>query len=256
MKEIAVKGLAAACNCLSRCCMWEPPDGQATGLQSTTWANYQAPPHRAPTRAPPAAAKSWLPGTLHHFSSTESPVRGPFPAATAAPRSTQAGLGLLNPSPGQPPTTSNRPHIRREQRGSPVQLAQGGCSPKPLVPTQPQDPSARTPALQLHVARVHTCLRPCASPRVDLLRPSTSAAHAPPALCAQLQTCHQDKRHEPVTPNEPRAGARHVSALHDTCHRPPKHPSHHSHHTTCTPAHISPRRAERPRRHPPGLRAR
>ena len=192
----------------------------------------------------------------HHFSSTESPVRAPFPEATAAPRSIQAGLGLLNPSPGQPPTTSNRPHIRREQRGSPVQLAQGGCSPKPLVPTQPQDPSARTPAPQLHVARVHTCLRPCASPRVDLLSPSTSAAHVPPALCAQLQTCHQDKRHEPETPNGPRAGARHVSALHDTCPRPPKRLSHHQHHTTCAPAHISPRRAARPRRHPPGLRAR
>ena len=194
MKEIAVKGLAAACNCLSRCCMWEPPDGQATGLQSTTWANYQAPPHRAPTRAPPAAAKSWLPGTLHHFSSTESPVRGPFPAATAAPRSTQAGLGLLNPSPGQPPTTSNRPHIRREQRGSPVQLAQGGCSPKPLVPTQPQDPSVRTPALQLHVARVHTCLRPCASPRVDLLRPSTSADHAGPLRATENLPSRQTTR--------------------------------------------------------------
>ena len=126
-----------------------------------------------------------------------------------------------------------------------MQLAQGGCSPKPLVPTQLQDPSVRTPAPQLHVARVHTCLRPCASPRVDLLRPSTSAAHAPPALCAQLQTCHQDKRHEPETPNGPRAGARRVSALHGTCHRPPTHPSHHSHHTTCIPAHISPRRAER-----------
>ena len=130
----------------------------------------------------------------HHFSSTESPVRAPFPAATAAPRSIQAGLGLLNPSPGQPPTTSNRPHIRREQRGSPVQLAQGGCSPKPLVPTQPQDPSARTPALQLHVARVHTCLRPCASSRVDLLRPSTSPAHAGPLRATENLPSRQTTR--------------------------------------------------------------
>ena len=86
---------------------------------------------------------------------------------------------MLNPSPGQPPTASSRPHIRREQRGSPVQLAQGGCLPKPLVPTQPQDPTARAPALRRHEALVHTCVRPCASARVDLLSPSNSAAHAP-----------------------------------------------------------------------------
>ena len=182
----------------------------------------------------------------HHFSSTESPVRAPFPEATAAPRPIQARVSLPNPSHGQPPATSNCPCIRRGQRGSPVQLAHGVVAATPPAPIQPQDPAARAPALGRHEARVRTCVRPCARTRVDLWCPSTSAAHVPPALCAQLQTCHQDKRHEPETPNGPRAGARHVSALHDTCPRPPKRLSHHQHHTTCAPAHISPRRAARP----------
>jgi len=181
-----------------------------------------------------AAVKSWLSGTIYYYPSTESPVRAPLPEATAAPRSIQAGLGLPNPSPGQPPTTGNRPHIRREQRGSPVQLAQGGCSPKPLVPTQPQDPATRAPVLRRHEALAHTCVRPCACARVDLLGPSTSAAHAPPALCA---TANLPSRQTTRARNPKWAQSGRPARLRAARHLPPDHPSTPATTSTTQPAH-------------------
>ena len=123
----------------SGCLFTGSRNGSTRPLQRTPLANYLPPPHRALIEAlieAPRVCKKLA--ARHHFSSTESPVRAPFPEATAAPRPIQARVSLPNPSHGQPPSTSNCPCIRREQRGSPVQLAQGGWSPQ-----RPSPPPSR-----------------------------------------------------------------------------------------------------------------